>query len=147
MRWHSYVPGKSTLQLLFKAARVRLMANSENVGSLPNARIASATEQINRISDDIRDAKAAGSSDNVGAVPAETQPVIPELALPITVAASAPLKRRVSKAPDKARLVGHFAAEDLAADAGYGVQWAGEYDALAGRREKGAFVSQLATLG
>ena len=33
------------------------------------------------------------------------------------------------------------------AEAGDGVQWAGEYDALAGRREKGAFVSQLAALG
>jgi hypothetical protein len=54
----SYIPGKSTLLVLFNAARVRLMANSENVGSLPDARIASATEEINRISDDIRDATA-----------------------------------------------------------------------------------------
>jgi hypothetical protein len=46
MGWPSYIPGKSTL-LLFKAARVRLMATSENVGSLPNKRIASATEVAN----------------------------------------------------------------------------------------------------
>jgi hypothetical protein len=57
MRWPSYIPGKSTL-LLFKAARGRLMATSENVGSLPNKRIASASEEIDRISDDIRHAKA-----------------------------------------------------------------------------------------
>jgi hypothetical protein len=147
MRWLSYIPGKSTLLVLFKAARVRLMANSENIGSLPDARIASATEEINRISDDIRDAKAAGSSDHADAAPAENKPADPELGPPITVAVSAALKRRISKAPDKPLQVGQFTAEDLSGDGGNGVQWAGEYDALAGRREKGAFASQLAMLG
>jgi hypothetical protein len=147
IRWLSYIPGKSTLLVLFKAARVRLMASSENVGSLPDARIASATEEINRISDDIRDAKAAASSDLAVAAPAEIKPAATDLAPPVTVAVSAALKRKGSKARDKALEPGQFSAEDLSAAAGSGVQWAGEYDALAGRREKGAFVSQLAALG
>jgi len=146
IRWLPYIPGKSTLLVLFKAARVRLMASSENVSSLPDARIASATEQINRISDDIRDAKAAGSALAVAA-PAEIKPAATDLAPPLTVAVSATLKRKVSKAPDMALERGQFTAEDLSAAADSGVQWAGEYDALAGRREKGAFVSQLAALG
>ena len=36
---------------------------------------------------------------------------------------------------------------DLSVQNGDGVQWAGEYDALAGGGEKAAFVSQLVTLG
>ena len=81
MRWPSYIPGKSTLLLLFKAARVRLMATSENVGSLPDKRIASATEEINQISDDIRDAKAIASSDHADATPAASEPIDREAAL------------------------------------------------------------------
>jgi hypothetical protein len=141
IRWLSYIPRKSTLLVLFKAARVRLMASSDNVGSLPDARIVSATEEINRISDDIRDAKAAGSV-LADAAPVEKKPAATDLAPPITVAVSAALKRRVSKTTDKGLDLGQ---EDLSA--GGGVQWAGEYDALAGRREKGAFVSQLTALG
>jgi hypothetical protein len=147
MDWLTYIPGKSTLLLLFKAARVRLMTNSENVASLPDARIASATEEINRISYDIRDAKAASSSVHAGAALPANKPVDPEVALPVTVAGSAALKRTRSRAPDKAPRIGLVTTEDLSADAGNGVQWTGEYDALAGRREKGAFVSQLVTLG
>jgi hypothetical protein len=147
MRLLSYVPRKSTLLLLFKAARVRLMANSENLGSLPDSRIASATEEINQISDDIRDAKAARSSIGAHAVLTALRPASTEVALPETVAASAALRRAHSRAPDAQLEVGQFTIEDLSADAGAGVQWQGEYDALAGRREKGAFVSQLTTLG
>jgi hypothetical protein len=36
---------------------------------------------------------------------------------------------------------------DLSTEADDTAQWAGEYDALAGRREKAAFISQLAMLG
>jgi hypothetical protein len=52
----SYLPGRSTLLLLFKAARGRLTATSEYMGSLSDARITSATEEMNQISDDIREA-------------------------------------------------------------------------------------------
>jgi hypothetical protein len=48
-----YIPQKSRLLLLFKAARMRLIATSENVSLLSEARITSATEEINQISDDI----------------------------------------------------------------------------------------------
>ena len=65
MRVLSYIPGKSTLVLLFKAARVRLMSNGARVDSLSDARIESATEEMNQISDDIRDAKVIGPIDRV----------------------------------------------------------------------------------
>ena len=58
--WLPYVPETATLVLLFKAARIRLMANAAAVESLSDARIASATEEMNRISDDIRDARIGG---------------------------------------------------------------------------------------
>jgi hypothetical protein len=54
----SYISQKSMMLLRFKAARTRLMATS---GSLSDTRIASATEEINQLSDDIR-AKGATSS-------------------------------------------------------------------------------------
>jgi hypothetical protein len=147
MRWLSYVPGKSTLLLLFKASRVRLMANSESVGSLPDSRIASATEEINRISDDIRDAKAARSSISTHAATTVRSSAGADVAIPTTVAASAAPKRTGYQAADKRLDVGQSTNADLSSGAGSGVQWQGEYDALAGRREKGAFVSQLAMLG
>ena len=52
----SYIPEKSTLLVLFKAARVRLMAASRNIAALSDSRLVSITEEINRISDDISDA-------------------------------------------------------------------------------------------
>jgi hypothetical protein len=52
----SYIPGRSTLLLLFKAARDRLMISSEYLGSLSETRLTSATEEMNRVSDDIREA-------------------------------------------------------------------------------------------
>ena len=53
MTWPVYVPSRSTLVLLFKIARARLMASSHNVALLTDARLISATEEMNRISDDI----------------------------------------------------------------------------------------------
>src|ERR1700686_4692272 len=52
-----YVPSSSTLVILFKIARARLMASSHNAALLTDARLISATEEMNQISDDIRDAE------------------------------------------------------------------------------------------
>ena len=60
----SYISGKPTPVLLFKAARVRLMTYSARVDLLSDTRIVSATEEINKISDDIRDSKVIGPSDH-----------------------------------------------------------------------------------
>jgi hypothetical protein len=57
MRWLSFVPSKATLVLLFKAARRRVATQPGDIEELPNARIASATEELNKIADDIRDAQ------------------------------------------------------------------------------------------
>jgi len=56
MNWPTYVPSSSTLVILFKIARARLMASSHNVALLPDSRLISATEEMNKISDDIRGA-------------------------------------------------------------------------------------------
>src|ERR1700681_306870 len=53
MQWKSYIPGKSTLLLFEKTAIARLGLYSARVRALPNSRIASATEQINPITNDI----------------------------------------------------------------------------------------------
>jgi hypothetical protein len=101
MRWLPYVPyipGKATLVLLFKAARIRLMSNSASVDALSNARIASATEEMNLISDDIRDAKNAGPSTHEQARPA-TELDYPRAALPTADAASATLRYANPNAP------------------------------------------------
>jgi hypothetical protein len=58
MNWPTYVPSSSTLVILFKIARARLMASSHNVALLTDARLISATEEMNKISDDIREAGA-----------------------------------------------------------------------------------------
>jgi hypothetical protein len=52
-----YVPSSSTLVILFKIARARLMASSHNARMLTDDRLISATEEMNRISDDIREAE------------------------------------------------------------------------------------------
>jgi hypothetical protein len=57
----AYIPRKSTLLVLFKAARVRLMAACENIGLLSESRLASITEEVNRLSDDIREATTGTS--------------------------------------------------------------------------------------
>ena len=56
MKWPTYIPSSSTLIVLFKIARARLMASSHNVALLSDARIISATEEMNKISDDIVEA-------------------------------------------------------------------------------------------
>ncbi len=61
MRWLSFVPNKATLVLLFKTARRRVAAQPGEIEELSNARIASATEELNQIADDIRDAQPAVS--------------------------------------------------------------------------------------
>jgi hypothetical protein len=52
----AYIPRKSTLLVLFKAARVRLMTACEKIDCLPETRLALITEEINRLSDEIREA-------------------------------------------------------------------------------------------
>ena len=59
MRWLSFVPGKATLVLLFNAAKRRMTEHAEDVAELPDARIESATEELNKIADDLRDARGA----------------------------------------------------------------------------------------
>ena len=59
MRWRPFTPGKATLVLLFMAAKSRLAAQTDDVAELPNARIITATEELNQIIDDIRDAPDA----------------------------------------------------------------------------------------
>ena len=55
MSWLNFIPGKTVLVGLFKAARRRVTEETEDVGDLPNARIVSATEELNQIADDVRD--------------------------------------------------------------------------------------------
>jgi hypothetical protein len=88
-----YIPQKSRLLLLFKAARMRLIATSENVSLLSEARITSATEEINQISDDILDAKGATSSNRADAATLASKPADSEVfPLPTTVAVSPALE-------------------------------------------------------
>ena len=54
----AYTPRKSTLLLLFDKAVWRLVDNSEGC-QLSDARLAAATEELNRIADEIRDASMA----------------------------------------------------------------------------------------
>jgi len=58
MRWEPTIPIKDTLVLLFKAAKRRLIRQSgDGVAALPNARIVTATTELNKITDDIRHAQ------------------------------------------------------------------------------------------
>jgi hypothetical protein len=60
MRWINYwLSGKATLAQLFMAAKRRVLEQTDDVANLPKARIVSATEELNQIADDIRDAQAA----------------------------------------------------------------------------------------
>jgi len=143
----SYISQKSRLLRLFRAAKMRLMATSENVSSLSEARITSASEEIDQISDDIRDAKGATSSNRADAATPASKPADSQVdQLPTIVAVSAGPTAK-PKAPHKPPQVAKVIAVDLSVQNGDGVQWAGEYDALAGGGEKAAFVSQLVTLG
>ena len=57
MQWHwrPFVPQRETLLLLFKAARYRLLRQAVHVEAVSDAGIASATENLNQISDDLRE--------------------------------------------------------------------------------------------
>jgi len=57
MRWHPVTPRKANLVLRFKAAKLRMTDQVDNVAELPNTRIVTATVQLNQIVDDIRDAQ------------------------------------------------------------------------------------------
>ncbi len=57
MRWLPYVPRKGTLLMLFAAARQRVALQTAEAGNLSDARIDSATEELNQIADDVRDAE------------------------------------------------------------------------------------------
>ena len=64
-----FIPGKATLALLFTAAKRRMAEQSDDVAELPTARIVSATEELNQIADDVREAKTSpeASPSTVGA--------------------------------------------------------------------------------
>jgi hypothetical protein len=76
----SYVPRKSTLLLLFDEAAWRLVDNSEGTGRLSEARLVAATEELNRIADEIREASTRASTRDDAALRASDwsqQPSIP----------------------------------------------------------------------
>jgi hypothetical protein len=56
MRWQPFVPGKATLVLLYRAAQQRMAEQTNDIADLPDWRIISATEELNQIADDVRDA-------------------------------------------------------------------------------------------
>jgi hypothetical protein len=116
------------------------MISSAEVGALSDARIVSATEEINQISDDIQEALA-----HTDAGPAHAEPLAGVATS--TNAEAASLGVAMSELPKTRVPVPKVVAVDLSSDAPDGVQWRGEDDALAGRREKGAFVSVLLALG
>jgi hypothetical protein len=58
MRWLSLLPSKATLALLFTAAKWRVAEQSDDLAELPTARVVSATEELNQIADDVREAQA-----------------------------------------------------------------------------------------
>jgi hypothetical protein len=57
MRWRPVTPRKASLVLHFKAAKLRMIEQVDNVAKLPDARIVTATVELNQIVDDIRDAQ------------------------------------------------------------------------------------------
>ena len=59
MRWRSFIPSKATLVRHFKAAKRRLITQRKAIAGLPNARIVTATDELNQIVDDIQDAPGA----------------------------------------------------------------------------------------
>jgi hypothetical protein len=75
-----------------------------------------------------------------------SKPANAEVALPMTVGVGAALMSWNPKAPDRRLHIVKVPAAPLSSDAGGGVHWAG-HGALAGRREKTVFASQLAALG
>jgi hypothetical protein len=69
----SFIPGKATLVRHFHAAKRRLIAQRRAVAVLPDVRIVSATDELNQIVDDIRDAPVLRKSQ---------APVVQEPSLP-----------------------------------------------------------------
>lgn len=59
MYWRPSIPRKAALAALFRAARRRLTDQTGDVAELPNARIITATKELNQITDDIRGAQGA----------------------------------------------------------------------------------------
>ena len=57
MRWRPVTHLKTSLVLRFKAAKLRMIEQVDNVAELPNTRIVTATVELNQIVDDIRDAQ------------------------------------------------------------------------------------------
>jgi hypothetical protein len=74
MRWLSFIPGKATLVLLFKAAKRRLIQQTDDVAELPDARIVSATEELHQIANDIRDAQPTHEAPTSGVPTSEIRP-------------------------------------------------------------------------
>jgi len=103
MSWPTYVPSSSTLVILFKIARARLMASSHNVALLSDARLISATEEMNKISDDIRGAGEQAArwrteEANPGRIrwSSDAEQPIPDLTILAKVAAWANLRHAVN---------------------------------------------------
>jgi hypothetical protein len=57
LSWLPFVPSKASLVLLFNAAKRRVTQQTADIEALPNARIVSATEELNQIADDVREAQ------------------------------------------------------------------------------------------
>lgn len=98
-----FVPSSATLVILFKIARARLLASSQHVESLTDARLIAATEEMNKISDDIREAGhqlAQGRTDNSDFAPvrwsSDAELPVPELRILAKVAAWADLRQAVN---------------------------------------------------
>ena len=102
MDWPMYVPSSSTLVILFKIARARLMASSHNAAMLTDDRLISATEEMNRISDDIREAENQAALRRAEAQPgrirwsSDAELPIPDLIALAKVAAWADIRRAVN---------------------------------------------------
>jgi hypothetical protein len=110
MYWPAYIPSSATLVILFKIARARLMASSRYVTLLSDARLISATEEMNKLSDDLRDAaRHVVGSRGEPAQPGKTRWAsdaelpIADLAVLAKVAAWAALRQAVNTGTEPAR--------------------------------------------
>jgi hypothetical protein len=76
MPWLSYWLSsiKAGAILRFKFAKRRVTTQTDEIGDLSKARIVSATEELNQIADDVRDAKAAADTSPSTVLP---QPLTP----------------------------------------------------------------------
>jgi hypothetical protein len=85
MRKRAFIPCKANLVLLFKAARRRLSTQAGDVGKLTNARIVTATVELNQLTDDIRDAQR----------PSQKPPLAIEKELPLGIYTVGKILRRL----------------------------------------------------